>query len=70
MREMREIRENGSLFHKPPKTSIIQKFKIVPSSPIFGISSHTSYTNYQTNKSKKLLHRDNSGRNKKERQKK
>ena len=70
MREMSEMRENESLFRKPPKTSIIQKFQTVPLSPVFGISSHIAYTNYQTNKSKKLLHRDNSRINKKVRQKK
>ena len=64
------MKENGSFFNKPPRTLIIQKkSKAVPSSPVYGISSHTAYTNYQINKSKKLLHRDNFGRNKKERQK-
>ena len=47
----------------------VQNFKNVTSSPISDISSHAAYTNYQINKSKKLLHRDNLGRNKKERQK-
>ena len=68
------MRENERKWELPrqasPKISLI-KIKYVPPISISSISSHTDYTNYEINKSKKLLHRDNLGRNKiKKRQKK